>query len=162
MHKITLLLAFVLLGCGAREPEPKAPTSPAPSTEVPAPAAAPAAPAAEAGAGWRDDFSKDEAVAFMKTRVMPRLGKVFQEHDAKRYAEASCKTCHGPQYKEPRDYLPKLTRKGGQLAAFTEKPEVAKFMAERVVPEMAAAMGQKPFDPATKTGFGCAGCHRVE
>jgi hypothetical protein len=35
-------------------------------------------------------------------------------------------------------------------------------MAEKVVPEMAAALGMPPFNPATKTGFGCMGCHGVE
>ena len=46
--------------------------------------------------------------------------------------------------------------------AFKDKAEISKFMHEKVVPEMAAAMGQKPYDPATKTGFGCMNCHAVE
>ena len=43
-----------------------------------------------------------------------------------------------------------------------EKPEMVKFMHEQVEPEMAAAMGQQPFDMKTKTGFGCKGCHSIE
>jgi hypothetical protein len=35
-------------------------------------------------------------------------------------------------------------------------------MSEKVVPDMAAALGEKPFDPATNTGFGCGGCHEVK
>lgn len=35
-------------------------------------------------------------------------------------------------------------------------------MAEVVVPAMAEAMGETPFDPATGEGFGCAGCHGVD
>jgi hypothetical protein len=27
---------------------------------------------------------------------------------------------------------------------------------------MAEALGTQPFDPETKTGFGCGGCHVVE
>jgi len=87
------------------------------------------------------------------------MAKVFQTQDAKRYAEFGCKTCHGPKYQAPKDFLPKLTMKGGKFAG---KPEVLKFMGEKVVPEMAAAMGEKPYDPATKEGFGCGGCHTIE
>lgn len=101
-------------------------------------------------------------MAFMSTRVMPPMTKVFQEYDGKRYAEVNCKTCHGPQYKEPKEYLPRLTMKEGKLTAFAEKPAVSKFMAEKVVPAMAAAMGQPPYDPAKHKGFGCGGCHAVD
>ena len=52
--------------------------------------------------------------------------------------------------------------KDGKITAFAEKSEVANFMATKVVPAMAAAMGEKPYDPATHQGFGCAGCHTVE
>ena len=49
----------------------------------------------------------------------------------------------------------------GKITSFEKKPEISKFMAEQVVPHMATAMGMKPFDPATKEGFGCGGCHTV-
>lgn len=101
-------------------------------------------------------------MAFMSTRVMPPMSKVFKEHDAKRFAEVTCKTCHGPMYKEPKEFLPKLVMKDGKLTSFAEKPEVSKFMAEKVVPAMASAMGQAPYDPATHKGFGCGGCHAIE
>jgi hypothetical protein len=42
-----------------------------------------------------------------------------------------------------------------------EKPAIMKFMGEQVVPAMATAMGEPPFDPATHKGFGCGGCHAV-
>ena len=100
-------------------------------------------------------------MAFMKTRVVPAMGPVFQSHDAK-YANFSCKTCHGPEYKNPHDFLPKLTMKGGNLTAFAEKPEISKFMAESVVPKMATAMGLPPYDMKTHQGFGCGGCHTIE
>jgi len=87
---------------------------------------------------------------------------VFQAENAARYADFGCKTCHGPQLKAPQAYLPKLAMKDGKLTAFAEKPEIAKFMAERVAPTMAAAMGLPPFDMQTGQGFGCAGCHSVE
>ena len=98
----------------------------------------------------------------MKTHVVPSMKPVFQAADATRYAEFSCKTCHGPGFKAPRDYLPKLTMKDGKLTAFAEKPEIAKFMAENVAPKMAEAMGLPPFDMQTGKGFGCTGCHAIE
>jgi hypothetical protein len=33
------------------------------------------------------------------------------------------------------------------------------FMVKTVVPQTAALLGQQPYDPATKAGFGCFGCH---
>jgi hypothetical protein len=84
------------------------------------------------------------------------MSKVFTK------TETTCKTCHGPAYKEPKEFLPHLTMKDGKITAFAEKPEVSKFMAEKVVPEMAAAMGQPPYDPATHKGFGCGGCHTID
>ena len=107
-------------------------------------------------------MTKDQQVAFMKKNVVPEMGPVFKAFDAKRYANFGCKTCHGPKFKEPDEFLPKLTLKGGELTAFKDKPEIAKFMAEEVVPHMAKALGLKPYDPATHQGFGCAGCHKIE
>jgi hypothetical protein len=57
--------------------------------------------------------------------------------------------------------LPELTLKDGQLAEAKEHPELAKFMSEKVSPQMAELFGKKPFDPASGEGFGCAGCHKL-
>jgi hypothetical protein len=105
---------------------------------------------------------KDQQIAFMKERIMPPMTKTLHDGDPKHYAEVTCKTCHGPQLKEPKEFLPRLTLKDGKITAFAEKPEVSKFMAEKVVPEMAKAMGMKPYDPATHEGFGCGGCHAID
>jgi cytochrome c551/c552 len=99
---------------------------------------------------------------FMKVHVAPRMAKIFQGKDAAQYADFGCRSCHGPDWKAPKDYLPELATKDAKITAFVEKPEVAKFMAEKVLPEMASVFGQAPYDPATKTGFGCMGCHNVE
>ncbi|HEU4406070.1 MAG TPA: hypothetical protein VFS43_12450 [Polyangiaceae bacterium] len=111
---------------------------------------------------WKDLKTKDQEVAFMKAVVAPRMEKVFRGHDEKRHDDFGCKTCHGPASADPKAFLPKLAMKDGKLAAFSEKPEISKFMAEKVVPEMAAAMGEPPYDPATHQGFGCGGCHAIE
>ena len=176
------LLASIFLSlssCGGAPAEPMAPPPPPPAStpeaapsasavaapEAPKPAetaAAPEAPSAPAHDVWKEGMTKDEEIAFMKKNVVPEMTPVFKGYNAKRYAEFGCKTCHGPKFKEPKDYLPKLTFKDGKLTAFAEKPEISKFMAEQVVPHMATAMGLMPFDMNTHTGFGCNGCHTIQ
>jgi hypothetical protein len=175
------LLATVFLtlsACGGTSAAPATPASPAATASAaPAPSAAPAetpkpaetaatseAPPAPAGEHdvWKDGMTKDQQVAFMKKNVVPEMGPLFKAYDAKRYAEFGCKTCHGPKFQLPKDFLPKLTFKDGKLASPADEPQLAKFMGEQVAPHMAAALGLKPFDMATHTGFGCGGCHTVQ
>ena len=163
-----LLALAAACGGGAAATDPAtAPTSSAmPAATDATPAASASASAAAATPGplptvWSDSMPKDQQMAFMKQNVMPAEGPLFKAHDSTRYADFSCKTCHGPAYKNPHEFLPPLTMKGGKITAFAEKPEVAKFMAESVTPKMAAAMGEPPYDPKTNTGFGCGGCHKI-
>lgn len=95
--------------------------------------------------------------------VMPDMGAVFRAYDEKRYAGFDCSTCHVNHAHHPKDGLPKIVLSNGGYEKLTaEKPELMKFMGEKVVPAMATAMGEPPFDPATGKGFGCGGCHTVE
>ena len=98
----------------------------------------------------------------MKANVKPRMAPLFQAHDPARHADFGCKTCHGPEWKKPREFLPTLTIKDGKLAAPPEKSALVKFMVETVTPQMAQVLGKPPYDPATGTGFGCIGCHVME
>jgi len=154
-------LTFVLLAaCGggnAENPQNTAPTASASASTAPT-----ATATATAEGGWSDSMSKDQQAAYMKKNVVPAMGPVFQAFDGKKYAEFGCKTCHGPAFKVPKDYLPHLHFADGKLKEAAEKPEMAKFMMEKVTPAMVTAMGAKPFDPQTHTGFGCGGCHTVE
>jgi len=123
-----------------------------------------AEPLTAAGASaprWKDQQTKSQELAFMKKIVVPQLSSVFQSYDAKRHEDFGCKTCHGPAAGHPKAFLPKLAMKDGKLAAFSEQPEIAKFMAERVVPAMASAMGEPPHDEATGKGLGCGTCHAI-
>jgi hypothetical protein len=182
MTKTTLLALSLSIGafalaCGPATPESTLPigvsappTAPPPDHSVPpvssaAPAASSAAavpPVGPSATVWRDDFTTEQAAAFMKANVVPHLGPVFQAANAKRYADFGCKTCHGPNGKPPPEFLPHLTVQNGKMTSFVQNPDVSKFMAQRVVPEMASALGKQPYDPATKAGFGCAGCHVVD
>jgi hypothetical protein len=163
-------LLLTVIACGGSPPPapaappPEAPPAPATTAEAPKPAetaAGPEAPTAPSHDVWTKGMTKDQEVAFMKKNVVPEMEPVFKGYNADHYAKFGCKTCHGPAFKDPHEFLPKLTFKDGKITAFASKPEIAKFMAEQVVPHMATAMGMKPFDPATHEGFGCGGCHTV-
>jgi hypothetical protein len=178
--------ASLAFACGGNAPEPQPPTSTpsedagAPSTgaETPSASATTAAtpPAADAGAstaetkpaegGGFDSLSKDKKVDIMMSKVVPDVGKVFKEHDAKKYAKFTCKTCHGDAKEkskdDPKKVLPKLTFSNGGMEKLEKtKGPMVKFMREKVLPTMANALGEKPYDPQTKQGFGCGGCHAI-
>lgn len=150
------LWASCATACGGETPPPATPS------------VAPAAASPEAGgeaavpAVWSKDLPKEQAIAYMKKNVLGPMGAAFRAQDSDRYASFSCKTCHGPAFKDPHEALPHLTFQNGKIIEFSSKPEVAGFMAKVVAPEMARALGAKPFDPATNTGFGCAGCHTLD
>ena len=151
------LSCFVLLAACGGGAENNKPTTPIASASAETPQNPP--PPAEA---WSDSMSNDQKAAYMKSKVVPAMKPVFQEHDAKKYGGFNCKTCHGPAFKEPKYYLPHLTMKDGKLKEFADKPEMAKFMMDKVTPAMATALGMKPFDPQTHQGFGCGGCHTID
>jgi hypothetical protein len=168
--------AGIACGGGAPEPvvpppvpsaEPSAMPSAAPSalpSAAPSASAAPTASASAAPEGPKafDSMTMMEKAEHMKKVVAPKMGKVFQDYDGKKYEAFGCVTCHGKAKEDPHKVLPKLTLSGdGMKNLQAKKPKIMKFMMEKVTPEMAAAMGEKPYDPATKTGFGCGDCHTV-
>src|SRR3954467_15022609 len=142
-----LATVFLASACGGAPAAPVTPPAAAERASEPAPVAEAAKPAATAATAapdeapppahdvWKDGMTKDEEVAFMKKNVVPEMGPVFKAFDAKRYAEFSCKTCHGPKFQLPKDFLPKLTfSKEGKLISPSDEPALAKFMGEEVVP----------------------------
>jgi hypothetical protein len=182
----TYILAFLtlstaaLLACGGSQPAPNPPTadtdggvtpatskasgdvdaSVASTTPAEKPAAAPSESTFEA-------LSTDKKVEIMMAKVVPNVGKLFKEQNAKKFGKFNCATCHGAakekSKEDPHKVLPKLTFSNGGYEKLTkEKPEMMKFMNEKVVPTMAEALGEKPYDKATKKGFGCRGCHTVD
>lgn len=185
MKKAASLLVLAALAasvpfaaCGGDKPTPNAPTADTGSASAAASAAASGAasvaPGASAAASatasaapakptWKT-MSKDERKEHMKSVVVPKMAAVFQGADAKKYAKLDCTTCHGPGAKDgkfdmPNAKLPKLVMGDPAKPFAKHKPEMVKFMREKVMPEMAAALDAQPYDPATKAGFGCGGCH---
>jgi hypothetical protein len=179
---LAALTVAAAVACGGSSPPPEtppvastAPTATEPPAPTPPPGAADAGATAEATPGAQkpevptteapkfDSLPKDKKAEVMMTKVVPNVGAVFKEYNAKRYEKFGCATCHGPTKKEdPHKVLPKLTlSKGGFEKLAKAKPDVVKFMSEKVEPAMAAALGEKPYDQTTHKGFGCAGCHTV-
>jgi hypothetical protein len=187
------LFAVVLAGyagtaCGGAEtPPPAAPPAPSETpaaSSAPAASAAPvesAAPAASAsasaapaasggppGPGEWDKWSHDQKLEYMKTAVMPKMGALFHDFDAKRYAEPKCALCHGAgvkdgTFKMPNPGLPKLdVTPAGFKAMAAKHPKIVEFMEKQVVPTTASLIGEEPYDPATQKGFGCMGCHTMK
>jgi hypothetical protein len=187
-------LPVLPVACGGGEPPPPAtPSSPAPvsseamadagaapaasasasaapapvASAAPAASSAPAAPAAPEppGPGQWDTWSKDQKLAYMKSAVMPKMGPMFHDFDAKKYAETKCVLCHGAgakdkSFKMPNAGLPKLpTTPDGMKKLHETKAEMVEFMSKQVVPTTASLLGKEPYDPKTKKGFGCFGCH---
>lgn len=164
LRGLFLLVSATLLAaaCGTTPPATTPPEGTASPDASGAPTASPSGAPVASPAAWRDDLSMQEKAAFMKEHVVPPLTTAFQAGDAKKYATVGCKTCHGPSLKDTKEALPHLVMKDGKLTCFAEQPEVSKYMAEKIVPAMATALGKPAYDPATHQGFGCAGCHAVD
>lgn len=151
------LAVSAVWACASSTPEAQTPEEGAPTAAAEEGKAVTAVPEK-----WSKDMTKEQQIAYMKEKIMPAMAPVFKEHDAEEFANFGCETCHGPEYKTPTEYLPALTLKDGNLTCFTEDPEDSKWMAEKVLPAMAAAMGMEPYNPETHQGFGCGGCHAIE
>ncbi len=170
--------------CGGGQAEPDPPANPPASSEAlatssappaasSAPPAASEAPAASAaptsggppGPGEWDSWSHDQKMAYMKSAVLPKMGGLFHDFDAKRYAEPKCVLCHGSgakdgSFKMPNPELPKLDfSPAGFKAMHAKSAAMVEFMGKQVVPTMAQLQGEPPYDPKTQKGFGCLECH---
>ncbi len=163
-HLIALfLVSIVPLGCGKEKPPTAAP---APDT-----AGAPgddgeATPPDDGPKTW-GTMSWDDKKQHMMDEVTPTMAGLFQGVAPEHYAEFNCVTCHGPGAKEgkfsmPSAALPKLPPNGDFAELMEAKPDVMKFMAEQVVPQMATLLDMEPYNHETNEGFGCYGCHQSQ
>jgi hypothetical protein len=145
-----LLLASVWLG---------APILVAACAAAPTPAPAPISASADLPFSA---MSSAQRLEHMKRVIRPEMGALFKEFDAVRFADFGCKTCHGLNGDDTHDVLPTLHfTANGHEKLMAEKPAIMKFMIERVAPSMADKLHEKRYDQATRSGFGCGGCHRI-
>jgi hypothetical protein len=110
---------------------------------------------------------------YMNKVVTPAMKKVFQEFDAEKFKSFDCQTCHGKdaqqrKYKMPSNDIHPLpgTPAGFQAALKKEPtwPKWAKFMSEKVVPEMGRLLNLPVFNPKqpVEGAFSCGACHKLE
>ncbi len=110
-----------------------------------------------------DNLDHDQRIQFMKEKVVPQMAPLFQTHDAKKYAEFGCVTCHGEGAKQgkfdmPNDKLPKLF--GPSMPKF--KKEDLEWMGKVIKPTMAKLLQQTEYSEENPKGFGCLECHTME
>lgn len=110
-----------------------------------------------------EKLDHDQQIEFMKTKVVPAMTPIFQNHDKTKYAEFGCKTCHGPgaekgEFDMPNAGLPVLDFK--DMSKF--KKEDIEWMGGEVKPAMAKLLGLPEYTPENPTGFGCPQCHTIK
>lgn len=144
----------LLAGCGGAGAEPEEASEP--SATSGAEAEATGAPLA-----FRD-MSPEQRGQFMHDVVVPAMEELFQAHDAERFANFSCRTCHGENAREVGFHMPNgiapLTHE--QIgAAFSSEEPMAVFMTQQVWPRMGELLQEPLFNPETGEGFSCMNCH---
>lgn len=110
------------------------------------------------------EMDKAERRVHMKDVVMPRAAAVFREWRSEKYGAVNCTLCHGEGVKADNFHMPTahLPRLSGELLLgpeFAKYPDTTKLKLNRLVPEMADALGVKSFSVITRRGFGCYSCH---
>ena len=159
--------------CGGPQATPAAPAPVsnhsavpgAPSASASTLAVASAAPSASMGAVAWKDMTAPQRKEYMSTVVLPKMKEEFAQFNAQAYTDMNCVTCHGDGAKNgkfgmPNPDLPKLPGdQAGFEALMNKKPVVMRFMASKVVPDMAHFVGESPYNPETQQGFGCFECH---
>lgn len=114
-----------------------------------------------ADAVWSESLPESVQIEIMKQRVTPALAAIFQAEEPNAFRNFGCRTCHGRKNAKARDFLPEVTQKDITRTPSGGWPTDSQFMAEKVVPAMAKAMGLAPEDPVAGNGYGCLACHRL-
>ena len=113
---------------------------------------------------WKK-MKKAERKEYMKKNVLPKMTSMFAEVNPTKYDDMKCITCHGAgakngSFKMPNPKLPKLPGdEEGWTKLKAKSPEMLEFMRKKVVPTMAAFLGEQPRGPGNPKGFGCDDCH---
>ncbi|MCA9581861.1 MAG: hypothetical protein KC416_08700, partial [Myxococcales bacterium] len=103
---------------------------------------------------------------FMAEVILPTLETSFREHDAERYKDFSCTTCHGISARDRNFQMPNPdllalypTGHSEQKRMVAENRAMATFMFQRVLPQVRDLLGQPEFNEQTGEGFSCFSCH---
>jgi len=110
------------------------------------------------------EMNLEERKVHMRNEVLPRSAAVFSVWRPERFSQVDCSLCHGKgvsteNFQMPTDHLPRLS---GELLLgpeFKKYPDTTRLKLDRLVPEIADALGLKNFSIITRRGFGCYSCH---
>jgi hypothetical protein len=157
MRVTRLLLPLFVLGCG-----PSASTTTETTTSSETPASSDTTGSEMAARPAWDDMTLEQRGHYMAEVVMPEMRPIFQEHDATRYADFGCATCHGANAHEVQFHMPNGLHPldhAAIMATFQSTDPSATWMTQRVWPRMAELIGEPQFDRETGQGFRCTNCH---
>lgn len=110
------------------------------------------------------EMNLSERKAHMRQEVLPIAADIFGTWQPERFASVDCSLCHARGetegiYDMPTADLPRLSGTLFLGPEFARAPETTSLKLNRLVPEMSAALGVKPFSIITRKGFGCYSCH---
>ena len=130
-----MLLVFTLVACG-----PAAQNAPRPSQPKPA-----------LDDAW-SRLSFEDRHSVMTFTVLPNMARAWRDFKHTPDPEMTCRTCHGPNVEEVNYRMPNPSLQAIDPARIPPGP-VAKFMKEKMVPEMRELTG----DPR----LSCNACHTI-
>ena len=107
-------------------------------------------------------MNHEQKMEYMQGTVMPEMRRMFQAHDAQRFARFTCGTCHGANAREVNFRMPNgiaPLNPASIPGMFQSQDPMHVFMTQRLWPRMTALLGAQPYNPQTHQGFGCLGCH---
>lgn len=120
----------------------------------------------ESETAWKDK-TRAQRMDWMGLQVFPKMKSAFKELDESRFATFSCQTCHSEEmemldYEMPNTKIYALPLANPVESAREYDEKVTEFMVNTVTPRMAELLDMPVYDPETKNGFGCFGCHPSE
>ena len=106
------------------------------------------------------DLDLDQRAELMKQQVVPTMTPLFREHDAVKYADVGCATCHGEgaadgDFDMPNEKLPVLDF--ADMSKF--EPADIEWMKSKIMPTMANLLREPMHSQENPSGFGCLNCH---
>jgi hypothetical protein len=110
------------------------------------------------------EMNFEQRKAHMGSTVLPRAAVIFRSWRPERFSQVNCTLCHGENAKTgnfhmPTAHLPRLSGEVLLGPEFEKHPDTTRLKLDRLVPEIADALGLKTFSIITRRGFGCYSCH---
>ncbi len=158
---LSLASLAVIAACSSSSSNQGASTTPPAAVTQAAGDANATASAASGAAAW-GSMSHEQKMDYMQNTVMPEMRRMFQEFDGQRFANFSCRTCHGENPQAVNWHMPNGIAPLDPStipAMFASQDRMHVFMTQRLWPRMTALLGKQPYNPETHQGFGCMGCH---